>query len=53
MLRKVKVLHRYSEESEFTLVEMANFMAEFSENNPGKQAFFDGDRFAICCIQER
>ena len=53
MLRKVKVLHRYYEESELTLGEMADFMNEYSEQNPGKQVFFDGDRFAICCIQER
>ncbi|MCL4337143.1 MAG: hypothetical protein M1129_02415 [Candidatus Thermoplasmatota archaeon] len=52
-MKRVKVLHRYREESEFTLVEMVKFMAEFSESNPGKQVFFDGDRFAICCIQER
>lgn len=47
------VVYEFPESSGTTLTEVMSYMDSYRRNHPGREVFFDGDRFAVCYIKKK
>lgn len=45
------VLKKFPKDSLTTLYQVTRYMEDYSREHPGRQVFFDGDRYAVCYIR--